>query len=76
MVKVYSSENCRYCRDLKTYLDKKGIVYEIADVNSSEKNARELFEVSGQSGVPVTVAGDNVVVGFDRGKIDAMLERI
>jgi glutaredoxin len=37
-------------------------------------NLREMFALSGSRTVPVIVIGSNVVVGFDRAKIDSFLE--
>lgn len=76
MVKVYSSEDCRYCRDLKAYLDKKQIEYKVYDVAENEEFAREMRTVSGQSGIPVSVIGNEVIVGFDIAKIDRALETL
>jgi alkyl hydroperoxide reductase subunit F len=73
MIKIYSSDRCRYCRELKAYLDKLHFSYEVIDVGKSEKNAEELFEVSGQTGIPVSIIGDRVIVGFDRSRIDDAL---
>lgn len=73
MIKVFSSEDCRYCRDLKAYLDKKRLPYEVFDVAKSEDYAREAKEISGQYGIPVTVIGDEVIVGFDTARIDKAL---
>ena len=76
MVKVYSSDNCRYCRDLKAYLEKKNIPYETFDVAWNESYAREMQSVSGQSAIPVTVIGDEIIIGFDIAKIDKALSNI
>ncbi|MDD6826250.1 MAG: glutaredoxin family protein [Oscillospiraceae bacterium] len=76
MVKVYSSDNCRYCRDLKAYLEKKNIPYETFDVARNESYAREMQSVSGQSAIPVTVIGDEIIIGFDIAKIDKALSNI
>lgn len=73
MVKVYSSDNCRYCRDLKAYLEKKNIPYETFDVARNESYAREMQAVSGQSAIPVTVIGDEIIIGFNIAKIDKAL---
>jgi glutaredoxin 3 len=35
---------------------------------------QEMIEMTGQMGVPVIKIGDDVVVGFDEGKISALLE--
>jgi membrane-associated protease RseP (regulator of RpoE activity) len=43
------------------------------DVSVDEKAAEEMIRVSGQMGVPVTVIDGQVVVGFDRGRLQALL---
>lgn len=73
MIKVFSSDDCRYCRDLKAYLNRKKVPYEVFDVAKSEDYARESREISGQYGIPVTVIGDEVIVGFDTAKLDKAL---
>jgi glutaredoxin len=37
-------------------------------------NLREMFAKSGSRTVPVIVIGDDVVVGFDRKRIDELLQ--
>ncbi|KAF5045620.1 Ferredoxin--NADP reductase [anaerobic digester metagenome] len=64
-VKVYTTENCPYCRMVQAFLRKQDVEYEIVDVGKDREAAREMIEISGQRGVPVTVFGDEVVVGFD-----------
>lgn len=64
-VKVYTTENCPYCRMVQAFLKKYGIEYETVDVGRDREAAREMTTASGQRGVPVTVFGDEVIVGFD-----------
>jgi len=64
-VKVYSTKNCPYCRMVKAFLEKNGIDFEYIDVGEDRKAARDMIELSGQRGVPVTVYGGEVIVGFD-----------
>lgn len=74
MIKVYSSDNCGYCIKLKEYLDSLGVSYETVDVDESEDNAYELIRLTNQSSIPVTVIGDEVIIGFDKDKIDKALK--
>lgn len=74
MIKVYSSDSCGYCQKLKSYLDSRSISYTVIDVNASEDNAYELIRLTGQSAVPVTIIGDETIVGFDKPAIDKALE--
>jgi serine protease DegQ len=43
------------------------------DVSRDEKAAGEMVAVSGQMGVPVTVIDGQVIVGFDRARLQALL---
>lgn len=74
MIKIFSSDSCGYCTKLKAYLDSKRIEYDVIDVAESRENYDRLIEVSGQTGIPVTLFdGGEVVVGFDKPKIDSIL---
>ncbi|MDD1678540.1 MAG: FAD-dependent oxidoreductase [Methanomicrobiales archaeon] len=68
-VTVYSTKNCPYCRMTKAFLEKHGIKYVDIDVGSDKDAVKKMIDVSGQFGVPVTVWGDEVVVGFDSEKL-------
>jgi NADH-dependent peroxiredoxin subunit F len=64
-VKVFTTENCPYCRMVKAFLDKYGIAFEAVDVGKDREAAKEMIRRSGQRGVPVTLYGEEVIVGFD-----------
>jgi alkyl hydroperoxide reductase subunit F len=64
-VRVYATKQCPYCRMVKAYLERRKIPFTEIDVSRDAKAAAEMIELSGQNGVPVTVAGDRVIVGFD-----------
>ena len=72
-VKIYSTATCPYCTMAKQYLSSKGIAYESIDVSADKTKADEMVKLSGQMGVPVIVIDGNVITGFDRPKIDALL---
>jgi len=73
-ITIYSATWCGFCHAAKTYLDKLGISYKDRDVDSDPKAAEESVEKSGQRGIPVIDIGGDVIVGFDRPKIDAALK--
>lgn len=72
-VKVYSTPTCPYCKMAKEYLDSKGIAYQNFDVSSDEAAREEMVKISGQMGVPVIVAGKEIIVGFDKNRVNALL---
>jgi len=72
-VTVYSATWCAFCHAAKDYLDKKGVAYTDKDVDSSREVAEEAMKVSGQTGIPVLNINGEIIVGFDRPRIDAAL---
>jgi glutaredoxin-like protein NrdH len=60
---VYSSNDCVECSYVKKFLEKKGISFEVRNVNESEKYKREV-EKFGFLGVPVKLVSDTAVKGF------------
>ncbi|NQT28095.1 MAG: glutathione S-transferase N-terminal domain-containing protein [Candidatus Omnitrophica bacterium] len=72
-VKIYSTSTCPYCTLAKEYLTSKGISFQSIDVSADKTASEEMIKISGQMGVPVIVAGDEVIVGFDKGAINKSL---
>ncbi|MBM3251464.1 MAG: NrdH-redoxin [Candidatus Omnitrophica bacterium] len=72
-VKVYSTPTCPYCIRAKAYLDEKDVQYENFDVSRDKAKLDEMIKLSGQMGVPVLDIDGNVVVGFDKERIDNLL---
>jgi len=72
-VKIYSTPTCPYCIKTKAYLDEKGIKYENFDVSSDKAKLEAMVKLSGQMGVPVLDIDGNIMVGFDKEKIDSLL---
>ncbi len=74
-VMVYSTPTCPYCTKVKDYLEAKGVEFEEVDL-TQDLEAREEFMRKGHRGVPVTVVGDEEIVGFNTGKLDEALEKL
>jgi glutaredoxin 3 len=70
---VYSATWCAFCHAAKDYLDKKGVKYTDKDVDSDRSIAEEAMKVSGQTGIPVLNIDGQIIIGFDRPRIDAAL---
>ncbi len=74
MVKIYSTPTCVYCKTLKGYLKKNGIDFEDIDISKDEKQLQKMIKDSGQMAVPVVDIDGEVIIGFDKQKIDALLK--
>ncbi|MGM0530247.1 MAG: glutaredoxin domain-containing protein [Bacteroidota bacterium] len=73
-VVVYSTPSCPHCTNLKNYLRNNQIHFRDIDVSKDQKVAQELVKKSGQQGVPQTEINGRIIVGFNKQKIDELLE--
>lgn len=74
-VVIYSTVWCGYCKMLKGYLESKGVAYTEKDIEVDEEAYRELMQKINNNyvGVPVTDINGEMILGFDRTKIDEAL---
>lgn len=73
-VTVYSTPTCSWCNTLKSYLRQHRIRFTDVDVSRDPSVAQELVRRSGQQGVPQTDINGQMIVGFDKSKINQLLE--
>ena len=70
---VYSTPTCPFCKQAKAFLDERGIAYTDIDVSADQEKAKEMIETSGQMGVPVIDVDGEIVVGFDKKKLQELI---
>ena len=70
---VYGTPSCTYCTQIKKYFEEKAVNYNYIDVSKDQKAAEEMVKRSGQQGVPQTNINGQIVIGFDRIKINNLL---
>lgn len=58
----------------KKFFEENDVEYTEKDVVDDEEARKEAVDKSGQMGVPVIEVGDNVIVGFDKGKLSNLLD--
>lgn len=73
-VVVYTTPTCSWCTKIKEHLKSHQIPFREVDVASNPTSAAEMQRKSGQMGVPQTEINGQMIVGFDRPKIDRLLE--
>lgn len=71
-VTVYSTTTCPYCVLAKDFLKKKGVHFKDVNVSIDSKAAQEMIEKSGQMGVPVIDVDGEIIVGFDKKRLDEL----
>ena len=72
-VEVYTTPGCPYCAAVKRFLEEHGIDYEEYNVAEDPYKAEEMIERSGQMGVPVVDIDGEIVIGFDRERLEELL---
>lgn len=70
---IYTTPSCSWCQATKDYLRAREIDFTEVDVSADPDRAREMVEKSGQYGVPVLEIDGELIVGFDRARIDELL---
>jgi glutaredoxin-like YruB-family protein len=72
-ITIYSTTACPYCTMAKNYLKQKGFSFKDIDVSRDTVAADRMVKKSGQMGVPVLEIGNEIIVGFDKGRINRAL---
>lgn len=73
-VTVYTSNTCPYCTLAKNYLTEKGVEYTEKNVQT-DKEARKELMAMGHMGVPVLVVDGEEIVGFDKDRLETLLDK-
>ena len=73
-ITIYSTPTCIYCDMAKDFFKEKGLDFTDHDVSQDSEKRQEMVERSGQMGVPVIYIGEEMVIGFDREKVEEILE--
>jgi len=70
---IFTGSSCPWCNKVKEYLKAKNFRFREVNVERDRDGAREL-ERRHIMGVPVVLIGSQTIVGFDKAKIDKLLE--
>ncbi len=76
-ITIYSTSWCAFCHTEMQWLDKLGIPYIAKDVEADKSAYDELLEKNGGNftGVPVTDVAGDIILGFDRPKIQDAIKK-
>lgn len=76
---LYSAPWCGFCKKAAAYLRGRGVAFEERDIDASPAAAQELQTKLRQAGlrgggIPVLDIDGTIVIGFDRARIEALLD--
>jgi glutaredoxin 3 len=72
-ITIYTTPTCAFCHMVKEYLKVHGFDFTEKDAAADRAVAQEVFDKSGQLGVPVIDIDGEIIVGFNRPLIDKAL---
>lgn len=72
-VEIYSTDTCHFCHMAKDFFNSHNIHFTDYNVGTDLAKRAEMFEKSGQMGVPVIVIDGEIIVGFDEPRIASLL---
>lgn len=73
-ITLYSTRGCRHCRQLKAWLKQQGLPFREFDIQRNARAFKE-FQRHGGRGVPLLVAGQQTIRGFDAKRLPAQLRK-
>lgn len=72
-VTIYTTPSCHFCHAAKTLFDANNVAYTDHNVAEDIEKRKEMIDMTGQMGVPVIKIEDDVIIGFDEGKVKELL---
>lgn len=72
-ITIYTTPVCVFCKMVKQFFADNEISYVEKDVAADGEARDKMVEISGQMGVPVIVIDDNVIVGFNKPRLEELL---
>jgi len=71
-ITIYTDQYSYFCEKTREWLQKHHFEYEEKDVKLPQ-NTEELFKISEQYAVPVIIADDKVILGYNEEKLKEIL---
>jgi len=75
-IELYWKPGCPHCRAAKDYLSGKSVQWRAYDVSSDPDALCRMLSFTGCAVVPTIRVGTAVLAGFDRAKLDEMIDRL
>jgi peptide-methionine (S)-S-oxide reductase len=72
-VKVFATPGCTGCRAVKEFLKSKGVEFTEINMAADEEARNFVIEKTGHISSPIVQIGDKFIVGFDRKKMESLL---
>lgn len=71
-VEIYTSNTCKYCNMAKDFLNQNNVEYIEYNISKNPQAIKTLITM-GHMSVPLIIVDDEVIIGFDKDKIENLL---
>ena len=75
-IKMYSTPFCKYCKLAKEIFRKKDLNFEEIDITQNQRLMEEMLKKSNEMTVPVFDINGQILVGFNRTKLEEALVKV
>ena len=72
-VTIFSTPTCHFCQMSKEFFKENNIAYTEHDVAADMEQRQIMIDKSGQMGVPVIFVGEDMIIGFDKKRLEETL---
>ncbi|PIR98224.1 MAG: NrdH-redoxin [Candidatus Colwellbacteria bacterium CG10_big_fil_rev_8_21_14_0_10_42_22] len=73
-IKMYTTPFCKYCKVAKEFFKTKNISFTEVDITKDDKAMKEMMSKSQQMSVPVFDIDGEILVGFNRTKLEKAIK--
>jgi glutaredoxin-like YruB-family protein len=75
-ITIYSTPTCGFCAQEKQWLTENGVAFTEKDITQDAEAYEEAMQKAGQPVVPITDIDGEIIIGFDRAKIEERLKEV
>lgn len=73
-IQIFTTKSCSYCHKAKEYFKSKGLEFESYDIGENQEKRKEIID-AGYVSVPIIKVNEEVLVGWDKDKFEALMEK-
>jgi glutaredoxin-like YruB-family protein len=71
-VEIYTSNTCKYCNMAKDFFTQNNIDYIEYNISKNSQAMKKLMKM-GYTSIPLIIVGDEIITGFDKEKIEKLI---
>lgn len=72
---IFGTPSCGWCKKAKDYFRVSGYNYRYLDVSKDASALKDMVRKTGQQGVPQIWINNRAIIGFDKAKIEGLLQK-